>query len=1236
MPSPSCAPIAGDAPGCDIGSRSQPRASGAVLASGVAGTASAALGLFLAAHHPLGSGVALALFGAAALAFALWPLAWLTALPALLPVSGLAPWSGWIGIEELDLLVLAAAAGGCARVAVDGLRGVASAIRSQAAAGQMQTLVALGVLLMAASIALSAWRGILDAGGFEFGWTEGYHEPMNSLRLAKPFFAALLLWPLWSRAQRTAPDDSAARLGLGLMLGLFGAALAALWERLAYTGLLDFSSDYRTTALFWEMHVGGAALDGFLALTLPFALRELLVARSNVRWIAAAAVMTLAGYACLTTFSRMVYAAVPIELALLVALWWRASHRADQTGQPARGSNRSLPWAIALAGAFATGAWHAFPAGGYRSLLALLGAAAVLLLQGASLSRLGVREWLAGMALGGVLGAALWALSTLLPKGVYIVHAVATLATLGWILAQRSGSGSGNREQGPATHAVVALAGLVTVLIASAAVALEWGSAVALRAIVPTLLGMLVLGAFASCWPQVAWPAERRFHGALLVGLMLIGGAVGVSGGGAYMSGRFATSDADLAGRIDHWRRSLDLLDGDAQWLFGKGLGRYPAATALAAGAHQQVGDYRVLAEPGNRYLVLSAGTTERDWNEYLRVMQRVEPPAGAATVKLDVRTREPVNVHFEVCAKHLLYDGGCQVANADIAPKDGRWQPLQITLAGAPLTRGAWYAPRLMAFAIVTVTSGGRVEYDNLRLAGADGRNLLANGDFEAGMARWFFTSDRVHLPWHAKNLALHTLIEQGALGLALLIVLGAAGWWRVAFGAARGHPLAPALAAAITGFAIIGVADSLLDIPRIAWLFWLLLLIALTLRGPAAIRTPRAAALPSRRQSALSIVLLASMVATALPDSARADTIRVGPQREVKSISLASHLARDGDTVLVDAGDYVADVAVWTQQRLTLRAVDGRARLVAAGAAAEGKAIWVVRGGTFDIEGFDFEGAAVPDRNGAGIRFERGWLRVRDCRFMRNESGILTGNDPATVLEVEASEFADNLQRDGYNHLLYAGTIARLEVRASYFHHARSGHLLKSRAAVSRIHYSRLTDEAGGNASYELEFANGGDVEVVGSIVAQGPATENRHIVSYGAEGYRWPVNALRMVHNTLVDEMAEGGVFLRVSPGAPVALTLAGNLLAGPGSAGAFDSAAQAANPRVALADLASVRDGDYRLRAASPAAQRGRIALDAVASPLRPMSQYRHPRATEALDARGLLPGALQDNAGPPRR
>ena len=85
----------------------------------------------------------------------------------------------------------------------------------------------------------------------------------------------------------------------------------------------------------------------------------------------------------------------------------------------------------------------------------------------------------------------------------------------------------------------------------------------------------------------------------------------------------------------------------------------------------------------------------------------------------------------------------------------------------------------------------------------------------------------------------------------------------------------------------------------------------------------------------------------------------------------------AKDGDTIDILPGEYHADVAVWLQKRLTIRGVGETPVLKADGRSAEGKAIWVLRNGEFVIENIAFEGARVDDRNGAGVRFERGSRR-------------------------------------------------------------------------------------------------------------------------------------------------------------------------------------------------------------------------------------------------------------------
>lgn len=298
--------------------------------------------------------------------------------------------------------------------------------------------------------------------------------------------------------------------------------------------------------------------------------------------------------------------------------------------------------------------------------------------------------------------------------------------------------------------------------------------------------------------------------------------------------------------------------------------------------------------------------------------------------------------------------------------------------------------------------------------------------------------------------------------------------------------------------------------------------------------------------------IMAVCSLVTTAtmaMGGSGDQQVVRVGPLRDIKTIAKSSYSAGAGAVIYVDAGDYRADVTVWQKDNITIRAVGGRVRLLADGAAAEAKAIWVVRAKGMRVEGFDFFGARVADKNGAGIRLESGTLLVQDCSFTDNENGILTSNDPRVELEVVNSEFGYNGYGDGQSHNLYAGSIARLSVTGSYSHHARVGHLLKSRAAESYIVNNRLIDGDDGTASYELEFPNGGLAYVVGNTIAQSTKTENAHLISFGAEGYKWSRNSLHLANNMLENPLPHG-VLLKVAPGADVVQTI-DNVVVGYGS-------------------------------------------------------------------------------------
>lgn len=356
----------------------------------------------------------------------------------------------------------------------------------------------------------------------------------------------------------------------------------------------------------------------------------------------------------------------------------------------------------------------------------------------------------------------------------------------------------------------------------------------------------------------------------------------------------------------------------------------------------------------------------------------------------------------------------------------------------------------------------------------------------------------------------------------------------------------------------------------------------------------------------------------------------LRVGPRQALATIAAAAAIARDGDTIEIEAGDYLGDVAVWKQDRLTLRGVLGkngeRPRLIASGASAEKKAIWVMRGGAITVENIEFSGARVPDKNGAGIRFEKGRLTVRNCRFLDNENGILTGGGEAE-LDIENSEFGHNGHGDGYSHSLYVGALRRLRVSGSYFHHANVGHLLKSRAAENHILYNRLSDEAGGRASYELEFPDGGVAYVIGNIIEQSATTENATLVSFGAEGYKWPQNELYLINNTLIDNRPSGGRFLAVKPGAGTVHAF-NNLLLGKGPLNIGIDGVFINNSNVAAETFVLAPHHDYRIPSTSLLHRTYKTPGSANGIDLAPTREYVHPAATRALLTAPTLPGARQ--------
>ncbi|MDP2880749.1 MAG: hypothetical protein Q8N89_04095 [Azonexus sp.] len=363
-----------------------------------------------------------------------------------------------------------------------------------------------------------------------------------------------------------------------------------------------------------------------------------------------------------------------------------------------------------------------------------------------------------------------------------------------------------------------------------------------------------------------------------------------------------------------------------------------------------------------------------------------------------------------------------------------------------------------------------------------------------------------------------------------------------------------------------------------------------------------------------------------------AKPATMIVGPGEKITTITEAARLAQDGEVIEIRPGDYHGQPVIWAKNEIIIRGVGGRPVMLADGKSAEGKAIWVVRGGKVRIENIEFRGARVASLNGAGIRFEKGNLTIQSCAFFDNEMGILTANSPEQSLEVVDSEFGDAPRHPGdLHHLLYVGGIGKFVLRGSRFSNGYLGHLVKSRARENHILYNMLVDGAGGRASYELEFPNGGLAYVIGNAIGQSAGTDNPSIVSYGAEGRRWSDNALYMAHNTLIND-SHAGRFLNVNAdkfGVDVEVWLLNNLMVGPGDLfqpgqGRFDG-----NRLVARGDLIEFGGVPLRLTNMSPLRGAVRPPGQARGVELMPSAEFRFPVGNRPMRPNSMLaPGAFQ--------
>ena len=287
---------------------------------------------------------------------------------------------------------------------------------------------------------------------------------------------------------------------------------------------------------------------------------------------------------------------------------------------------------------------------------------------------------------------------------------------------------------------------------------------------------------------------------------------------GSYMKGRFSTTPRDFAARSAHWMQALNLMHGDTETrLLGMGSGRYPALTFLSSAKGTRPATYRFMREADNTWLQLSSGDPL-----YFEQLVSVHPHRRYH-LRFSARAAdENAVLGLPLCEKWLLYSVSCFTESVIIGDTHGKWQKFEVEMTSGDFRHRPWHAFRPVKFALFNAGDAS-LEVDDVSLT-ENGQELIRNGGFEQVMDHWFFSTDTFEA-WHFENTWLQLYFEQGAIGLALFVLLVS---YAALFSATRlrdrDFPL-PSLGAALLGFLALGTLDSLFDFPRLALVFFLVL---------------------------------------------------------------------------------------------------------------------------------------------------------------------------------------------------------------------------------------------------------------------------------------------------------------------------------------------------------------------------------------------------------------------------
>lgn len=693
------------------------------------------------------------------------PSLWLLCLPAILPLIDLAPWSGRFFLDEFDLFVLTT------------LAAISWRAGHRSEPGLVFVRADMLIFAIALSVALSTLIFLLPLQSAGANAFSSYLSSYNALRVAKGFAWAFLLLPHLRACMRSDPDRARQLFIWGILIGLGGVGLAFLWERGVLADIVHWRGVYAVAASLLDLSTDYRATGLFSAMHTGGTATD--------------------GYLGL---------AVPFALYPLFFA-------------------RSAFWRLIGLALFALGTYAVvvtFSRGLYlgygASVVAMLGLLVMRHLAG--LRQHGRDILVASLAFAVVSAAVFLAFKFGGHQAIIVGLALAIAAAIGEYMLRNKWS-----EIRFGYLVVLVFAGIFGLY--DGIIEFKWASTLPATAFVVAATVSIAVTAV-SGYAARRVLNERNFTSSLaVIGFAAVLVATVIPALSGYrMEARISSSSRDIGTRQEHWRSVVALGDPSLRTrLFGMGSGSFPRAYYRQNLGKRPLVHYKYARDYTGSHLELEAGG--------FTMMQRVPlKPDRNYLFRLQARsTTEKAQVNARLCHKNILFSrnsiSNCKRFRFRFAG-NGEWHQFEQRLNSGTLgEHGIFYWP--VTLLVSNARSGSAVDIKGIELFDPGGANLIRNGRFDNAGDHWFWASDFDHLAWHTKNVFLNVYFEQGIVGLALFMIalwLGAARQYRAV---EEGDEFAIIIMGSLVGFFFIGLFGSMIDNPRIATLFYLILFMAL-----------------------------------------------------------------------------------------------------------------------------------------------------------------------------------------------------------------------------------------------------------------------------------------------------------------------------------------------------------------------------------------------------------------------